>query len=107
MLTERELSVFLLDFLWFGGFVYVKELIGATLTSNVRDGGWRMYTHFSLNALRIRSTSISRWKAVASRLSNFSMSASSTFGVACLLVALDDDEACPDMIEMTWGLDDR
>lgn len=35
-----------------------------------------MYTHLSLNALRILSTSSSRWKADASRLRSFSSSAS-------------------------------
>lgn len=39
----------------------------------------RPRTYLNLNALRIRSTSISRWKAEASRLSNFSISTSSVF----------------------------
>lgn len=38
-------------------------------------------TYLSLNALRIRSTSTSRWKADASRLSSFSSSASEMAGV--------------------------
>ena len=29
MLTQRELSVLLLDVFWFGGFVYVKNLVRA------------------------------------------------------------------------------
>lgn len=48
-------------------------------------------THFSLNALRIRSTSISRWKADASRLSSLSSSASEIAGVGAEEGLFDGD----------------
>ena len=54
-------------------------------------------TYLSLNAFRMRSTSISRWKAVASRLSSFSMS--SAEGPPCLEdEGVFDDHEGPDMV---------
>ena len=62
----------------------------------------------SLKAFKMRSTSSSRWKALASRLSNFSISATS--GVAALeaeaeaagvlLLGVDDDDGLLDMLEV-------
>ena len=43
-------------------------------------GKRRIRAYFSLNALRMRSTSTSRWKAEASRLKIFSISNSSFVG---------------------------
>ena len=57
-------------------------------------------THLSLNALRIRSTSSSRWKAFASRLSSFSISPSSGVlvpGVVVLVAGVVDAEGLSDM----------
>ena len=48
-----------------------------------------MDTYLSLNAPRIRFTSISRWNADASRLSSFSSSASDIAGAAAEFSALD------------------
>jgi hypothetical protein len=57
----------------------------------------------SLNAFRIRSTSISRWKADASRLSSLSSSASEIAGVGAEEGVFDggldeDEEAAEDMV---------
>ena len=57
-------------------------------------------THLSLNALRMRSTSNSRWKAFASRLSSFSISPSSGVlvpGVGVLVAGVVDAEGLSDM----------
>lgn len=56
-------------------------------TANTQDTS--AYTHLSLNALRIRSTSTSLCSALASLLSSLSISASSTFIGCCELDACD------------------
>ena len=55
-------------------------------------------THLSLNAFNIRSTSTSRWKADASRLSSLSISSAD---------AVDADAACAGVeIAVELGVDD-
>lgn len=81
--------VFLLDSFGGGALVNIQDLIRTFDLSTfaidyMEEQRW---TYLSLNALRIRSTSSSRWNADASRLNSFSISRSSSLRLA------DDDDA--------------
>jgi hypothetical protein len=58
------------------------------MRTSVYGGQQAMRTHLSLNALKIRSTSSSRWKADASRLRSFSSSVSD---IDCSMGVVDEE----------------
>ena len=107
VLTERELPILLLDFFACRVLIYIQDLVRAGIRLvQILQGNTRcVRTYLSLKALRIRSTSNSRWKAVASRLRSLSMSTASGAadlegaGVAAgvLLAGVEDDEGLSDM----------
>ena len=76
MLTERELPVFLLDLLRGRLFADVENVVRAAIREFACRVRVRKGTYLSLNAFKMRSTSSSRWKAVASLFKSFSMSRS-------------------------------
>jgi hypothetical protein len=78
------------------GLIYIQNIIrtiGALKTSSFEEVV-QGRTHLSLNAMRMRSTSSSRWNAVASRLRSFSTSLSDIDGTG-----VEDEEAAVDGAE--------
>jgi hypothetical protein len=93
MRTKRKMAIFAFDIVLGCVLIYIQNIIrtiGVLKTSSCEEVV-QGRTHLSLNATRMRSTSSSRWNAVASRLRSFSTSLSAIGGAG-----VEDEEAAVD-----------